>query len=73
LADNKKSTEEQIQELIDGYIDRYCRKEGCSRKEAKEHMMVKLVSEYYHDNPPKSGDENNLPRTELDIGCKGGC
>lgn len=64
--------EARIQELIDIYMQKYCVKHECSMEEAKHHIAYKIISEYYHENPPRSGS-NNLPRTELDIGCKGGC
>lgn len=66
------NTEEKIQELIDIYMQKYCVKHECSMEEAKHHIAYKLISEYYHENPPKE-NVNLLPKTELDIGCKGGC
>lgn len=64
--------ETRIQELIDIYMQKYCVKTGCSMEEAKNHIAYKIISEYYHENPPREG-ANLSPRTELDIGCKGGC
>ena len=69
---DKTDTEAKIQELIDIYMEKYCVKHECSMKEAKNHIAYKIISEYYHENPPREGS-NLTPRTELDIGCKGGC
>lgn len=66
---NETNLENQIQTAIDEYTNRYCIKHGVSKEEAKQHIMIKLIEEYYHDNPPK----DISVRTELDIGCKGGC
>ena len=69
----EKTSEEQIQELVDGYLDRMTRNGKYTREEAKASMMTKLIAESYrNENKPKTGDLP-LPRTELDIGCKGGC
>lgn len=65
------SSEEMIQEAINTYMQKYCVKHEVSMEEAKQHIAHKLISEYYHENPPR--DSVAAPRTELDIGCKGGC
>lgn len=69
--DNKQETniEELIRASINEYAEKYCKKHHVSMEEAKNHMSVKLIEEYYKDNPPKDFSV----RTELDIGCKGGC
>ena len=70
---SKENLEEQIQEMVDGYLDRMTRNGKYTREEAKNCLMTKLIAESYHnENRPRSGDAP-LPRTELDIGCKGGC
>lgn len=66
--------EERIQECISGYLDGYCKKHECSREVAKTHLVAKLCIESYYDvNKPKTDGLNRLAKTELDIGCKGGC
>lgn len=67
------NTEEKIESLVNGYLDRMTRNGKYTREEAKNALMTKLVAESYrNENKPKAGDAP-LPRTELDIGCKGGC
>lgn len=34
---------------IDTYIKKYCVKHECTEAEAKKHMMVRILSEYYKD------------------------
>lgn len=66
-------TEQRIKEIMDEYIRKYAKDHDCTPEEAKNHIMVKIVEKYYRDNPPKDNDSEKLPKTELDIGCKGGC
>lgn len=67
-------SEAKIKDLVDGYLDRMCRNGKYSREEAKEMMMTKLIAESYaNENAPRDPDDRHVPRTELDIGCKGGC
>lgn len=66
---NDTDLEKEIQKAIEEYTNRYCIKHGVSKEEAKNHIMIKLIEEFYHENPPK----DISVRTELDIGCKGGC
>lgn len=65
------TSEERIQEAIDGYIERTCKTYGLTKEEAKEKIWVKCAEEFYRTNPP--AEDTPLPKTELDIGCKGGC
>lgn len=66
-------TEQRIKELMDEYTKKYAKDHDCTPEEAKHHIMVKITEQYYRDNPPKDTDSEKLPKTELDIGCKGGC
>jgi len=65
------TSEERIQKAIDEYIDKTCKTYGLTREEAKEKIWVKFAEEYYREDPPKENPP--VGRTELDIGCKGGC
>lgn len=65
------STEKIIDDYMDGYLTKYCKEWGCTREEAKQHAIVKAVEAFYRESPPKG--DSPMPRTELDIGCKGGC
>lgn len=40
---------EQVKEMLDQYIEKYCRTYHVTREEAIDHLMVKLVAEYYSE------------------------
>ena len=65
--------EQRIKEIMDEYTKKYAKDHDCTPEEAKHHITVKIAEKYYRDNPPKDTDSDKLPKTELDIGCKGGC
>ena len=66
------NSEEKIQELVNGYLDRMTRNGKYTREEAKNFLITKFVEESYrNENRYREGD-HPLPRTEQDIGCKGG-
>ena len=68
---DETTKQQKIEESIRIYTEKYAKEYGYSIEEAKTHITVKNAAEYYRENPPK--DDAPLPRTELDIGCKGGC
>ena len=44
---------DEVKQLIEEYIERYCKTYKVSREEAVEHVMVKLVAKYYSEEAAK--------------------
>ena len=65
--------EQRIKELIDGYVERFAKSNHISEEEARKWANVRIYEEYIRENPPRESDFDHIPKTELDIGCKGGC
>ena len=40
---------DKVKEMVEEYIERYCRTYNVTREEAIDHMMVKLAAEYYSE------------------------
>lgn len=70
---SNQELEQKIKDLVDGYVERFAKNMGITEAEARQWANVRLYEEYIRENPPKDTDSNHLPKTELDIGCKGGC
>ena len=75
MENGASKSEEVIKEYMDEYIRKVCMKHECSPEEAKQFAWVKAAEEYYRETnlKPLNEAKGDLPRTELDIGCKGGC
>lgn len=71
MSQEKKTTEQRIEECIQMYTEKYAKEYGISLQEARQHIAVKLAAEYYHENPPK--DETSVVKEEIDLGCGGSC
>lgn len=48
------SDEEKIEALIDDYTTKYAIKHNVSQKEAKEHVIVKLATNYFKEDDNKN-------------------
>ena len=70
---NDPELEKRIRELIDGYVERFAKSNHITVEEARQWANVRIYEEYIRENPPKEGTDDHIPKTELDIGCKGGC
>lgn len=46
-----------LKKKIDDYIKKYCTKHECTEAEAKKHMMVRILSEYYKDEAERHKDD----------------
>ncbi|MBP5168916.1 MAG: hypothetical protein ILP14_06915 [Oscillospiraceae bacterium] len=56
-----------LKKQIDEYIKKYCKKHECTEEEAKKHMMVRILSEYYKDEAERH--KNDI----LPVNCGCGC
>lgn len=53
-------------ELLDKYLEGYCRKHEIDAETAKTHAIVKSVAEYYKD-----AEKGKISVTEVKAGCGG--
>lgn len=60
--------DEKTMKRIDDYLGKYCKKHECTREEAKKHMMVRIVSQYFADDEAEKATRT-FP--EQDCGCNG--
>ena len=65
--------ESKIKKLVDEYVERFAKSNHISEKEARQWANVRIYEEYIRENPTRDGDDSHIAKTELDIGCKGGC